>query len=255
MELKALVIPRAWGIMVKHWCNVVDVISVSVGNRFAHNDRERMHFRKQGTWSRHHRRRDARRHEDSRRRQVNKLVGRARLSLCKIRNDRDTISFPFLSFIRRSSISREKKRKDYLFAKRFDIYTRPFLTVRRNVSFSNHFTPTISRITRVHRPRIRKKGKKFFLLGSATTILFAILSTSSNHQRDGAMLIDRIIPCCIALRSNYRSVVERGSIQLTLVSTRIVLELHDEREREGIVVVSCAPIRNVSGEININKLS
>lgn len=49
MELKALVIPRAWGIMVKHWCNVVDVISVSVGNRFAHNDRERMHFRKQGT--------------------------------------------------------------------------------------------------------------------------------------------------------------------------------------------------------------
>lgn len=110
MELKALVIPRAWGIMVKHWCNVVDVISVSVGNRFAHNDRERMHFRKQGTWSRHHRRRDARRHEDSRRRQVNKLVGRARLSLCKIRNDRDTISLPFLSFIRRSSISREKKR-------------------------------------------------------------------------------------------------------------------------------------------------
>ena len=43
-----------------------------------------MYFRQQGTWSRHHRRRDARRHEDSRRRQVNKLVGRARLSLCKI---------------------------------------------------------------------------------------------------------------------------------------------------------------------------
>lgn len=166
MELKALVIPRAWGIMVKHWCNVVDVISVSVGNRFAHNDRERMHFRKQGTWSRHHRRRDARRHEDSRRRQVNKLVGRARLSLCKIRNDRDTISFPFLSFIRRSSISREKKRKDYLFAKRFDIYTRPFLTVRRNVSFSNHFTPTISRITRVHCPnKNKKKGKEILSVG------------------------------------------------------------------------------------------
>lgn len=164
MELKALVIPRAWGIMEKHWCNVVDVISVSVGNRFAHNDRERMHFRKQGTWSRHHRRRDARRHEDSRRRQVNKLVGRARLSLCKIRNDRDTISLPFLSFIRRSSISREKKRLFIRETIRY-IYTRPFLTVRRNVSFSNHFTPTISRITRVHRPRIRirKKGKKFFL--------------------------------------------------------------------------------------------
>lgn len=164
MELKALVIPRAWGIMVKHWCNVVDVISVSVGNRFAHNDRERMHFRKQGTWSRHHRRRDARRHEDSRRRQVNKLVGRARLSLCKIRNDRDTISLPFLSFIRRFSISCEKKRLFIRETIRY-IYTRPFLTVRRNVSFSNHFTPTISRITRVHRPRIRirKKGKKFFL--------------------------------------------------------------------------------------------
>lgn len=232
MELKALVIPRAWGIMEKHWCNVVDVISVSVGNRFAHNDRERMHFRKQGTWSRHHRRRDARRHEDSRRRQVNKLVGRARLSLCKIRNDRDTISLPFLSFIRRSSISREKKRLFIRETIRY-IYTRPFLTVRRNVSFSNHFTPTISRITRVHRPRIRKKGKKFFLLGSATTILFAILSTSSNHQRDGAMLIDRIIPCCIALRSNYRSVVERGSIQLTLVSTNCSRIARRERERRN----------------------
>lgn len=232
MELKALVIPRAWGIMVKHWCNVVDVISVSVGNRFAHNDRERMHFRKQGTWSRHHRRRDARRHEDSRRRQVNKLVGRARLSLCKIRNDRDTISLPFLSFIRRFSISCEKKRLFIRETIRY-IYTRPFLTVRRNVSFSNHFTPTISRITRVHRPRIRKKGKKFFLLGSATTILFAILSTSSNHQRDGAMLIDRIIPCCIALRSNYRSVVERGSIQLTLVSTNCSRIARRERERRN----------------------
>ena len=33
----------------KQRCNIVDVISVSVGNRFAHNDRERMHFRKQGT--------------------------------------------------------------------------------------------------------------------------------------------------------------------------------------------------------------
>lgn len=232
MELKALVIPRAWGIMVKHWCNVVDVISVSVGNRFAHNDRERMHFRKQGTWSRHHRRRDARRHEDSRRRQVNKLVGRARLSLYKIRNDRDTISLPFLSFIRRFSISCEKKRLFIRETIRY-IYTRPFLTVRRNVSFSNHFTPTISRITRVHRPRIRKKGKKFFLLGSATTILFAILSTSSNHQRDGAMLIDRIIPCCIALRSNYRSVVERGSIQLTLVSTNCSRIARRERERRN----------------------
>lgn len=232
MELKALVIPRAWGIMEKHWCNVVDVISVSVGNRFAHNDRERMHFRKQGTWSRHHRRRDARRHEDSRRRQVNKLVGRARLSLCKIRNDRDTISLPFLSFIRRFSISCEKKRLFIRETIRY-IYTRPFLTVRRNVSFSNHFTPTISRITRVHRPRIRKKGKKFFLLGSATTILFAILSTSSNHQRDGAMLIDRIIPCCIALRSNYRSVVERGSIQLTLVSTNCSRIARRERERRN----------------------
>lgn len=232
MELKALVIPRAWGIMVKHWCNVVDVISVSVGNRFAHNDRERMYFRKQGTWSRHHRRRDARRHEDSRRRQVNKLVGRARLSLCKIRNDRDTISLPFLSFIRRFSISCEKKRLFIRETIRY-IYTRPFLTVRRNVSFSNHFTPTISRITRVHRPRIRKKGKKFFLLGSATTILFAILSTSSNHQRDGAMLIDRIIPCCIALRSNYRSVVERGSIQLTLVSTNCSRIARRERERRN----------------------
>lgn len=227
MELKALVIPRAWGIMVKHWCNVVDVISVSVGNRFAHNDRERMHFRKQGTWSRHHRRRDARRHEDSRRRQVNKLVGRARLSLCKIRNDRDTISLPFLSFIRRSSISREKKRLFIRETIRY-IYTRPFLTVRRNVSFSNHFTHNTS-----PRIRIRKKGKKFFLLGSATTILFAILSTSSNHQRDGAMLIDRIIPCCIALRSNYRSVVERGSIQLTLVSTNCSRIARRERERRN----------------------
>lgn len=72
------------GLLLRHWwvTRTRDNSLILVGDGAANHHRQWMHFRQQGTWSWHCRRGDARRRTDNGDRQVNTLVGRARLSLC-----------------------------------------------------------------------------------------------------------------------------------------------------------------------------